>query len=653
MVSTLGRDTSVMDFWLEYESVKIGYRLLEENGIKAWRQGFAPAIAPQVRDSAYSYQHQPPEIDIAVPFEDWRSGSGFTDESAGRHGYNYSRGIDFSWPHRAYPSPERQEAQLSGGTELPAAPVAFWDGSDGFFVLDGQYIHEWTVSSQDWAERNDATADATNYTGISELDGTLYAGRGDSVDYKYSTDGITWTAFTDADRNFKYFAPRGELSGEAILWGLTATGVLRNTTNGANGGVAWSNPIAAGHTSETVNGMVEVDDNLYIFKREGIYRYTGAAAGATAGAIEDVWLGGRKMNRSGNGKNPFVWGNKKIYAPYGDRLMEFDPAANNGEGGMRTVWPFEEGVGNSELNGQVSAIAGDGDWMYFALKNAAGNTYVMKGRPDEGFHTFAYLGANDCDAMIVVGPGVVHSTNPVLMFGYGTGARFFILPRSGLRPEDDTNYKFDTTEGVAYGPWADVGVKAYSKFLNGGRVMAQNATAGMPITFAYEVDDGSEVTLLTASQSGESSEILSTIVEFNRIRYVLRMSTPSSAQGPRLLGLVFNVVPNTPRKKMWTVDALIGDHMSQVGGGEARIGARQALQHLERSLSKRVTLYDRRSRTFTVRVLDVEGLGLRNTTAGDTEVMRLSLVEIAETTETENTFTLNEDALNGPQVLAA
>ena len=648
MVNNLTIDSSPYDCWLEYDSVKIGYRVLDENGIKAWRQGFAPAIAPQVRESTYSYQHQPPEIDIAVPFEDWRSGGGFTDAISERsqRGYNYARGIDLSWPHRAYVSPARRNA-LIGAAEIAAAPVKFWDGTDGFFVIAGQYVYEWTVSSQDWTVRNDATADATNFTDFVEMDGTNYVGRGDSQDYKYSTDGITWTAFTDADRNFKFFTVRGQSSGEAVLWGTSDSGQLRNTTNGINGGVAWSASVlaGAGHSSETAQAMIEADDKVYVFKREGIFRYDGTT-------MEDVWLGGRRMNRTGNGKNPLLWGNQKIYVPYGDRLMEFDPNANNGAGLMRTVWPFEEAVGNSELNGAVTAIAGDGDWIYFALKNAAGNTYMMKGRPEEGFHSFAYLGANDCDAMIIAAPGSVHANNPALMFGYGVGARYFILPRSGLRPEDDTNCRYDTAEGVTYGAWEEVGTKAYKKFLNGGRAMAQNATAGMPVTFAYEVDDGSETTLLTAKQSGQTSAILSTIVEFNRIRRVLRMSTPSANQAPRLLGLVFNVTPNTPRKKMWTADLLIGDHMAQVGGGVSRIGARQALQHLERSLAKRVTLYDRRSRTFTVRVLDVDGLGTKTTTFGDVDIMRVTLVEIAETTETSNTFTLNEDALNGPKVLA-
>jgi len=648
------RDSSPYDFWLEYDSNKFGFRVFAENGVKGWRQGFAPSIAPQVRDSDYSYQHLPPEIDIAVPFEDWHIGAGAIDgmedthagqnEFHGTHAYNYSRGIDLSWPHRAYLSPQRQSA-LIGGAEIAAAPTKFIQSTLGYFCIAGDYIYEWVVSSSDWTTRD--SGGGTDYTDIVEMDGVLYAARGDSADYKYSTDGITWTAFTDADRNFKYFCVRGQSSGEAVLWGITNTGTVRNTTNGANSGVAWSSTTALGHTSDTTNGFLEVDDKIYAFRREGIYRFDGTT-------VEDVWTGGRQMMRDGNGKNPFLWVDKKVYVPYGDRLIQFDAGGADGNGTIITVWPTAEGVGNTELNGTVSSISGDADNLYFTIKNSAGNTYVMKGNPQRGahgFHTFAYLGANDCNASFVAGPTVVVTSNPVLMFGYGTGARYFILPRSGLRPEDDTNYRFDTAAGVVYGTWVDAGAKAYKKFLNGGRAIAQNVSAGNPITFAYELDDGSEATLINIAQPGESSAIISNGTEFNRIRYVIRMQTADEDTSPRLLGVIFNVMPNPPRKRVWAIDAIAGDDGTQRGGGASRYTGRQAVFFLEGSAQKRITLYDRRGRTFTVRLLDWDGLGLFEG-ADDTEIFRLSMVEINETTETDNVFVLNQDALNSGKVLA-
>ena len=78
MVNAILRDRSTQDFYLSYGSTaKIGFILHETDGVKGWRQSFAPAISPQVRDSDYSYQHQNPLVDVALGLE--------------RHAYFYPR----------------------------------------------------------------------------------------------------------------------------------------------------------------------------------------------------------------------------------------------------------------------------------------------------------------------------------------------------------------------------------------------------------------------------------------------------------------------------------------------------------------------------------------------------------------------------------
>ncbi len=464
------------------------------------------------------------------------------------------------------------------------------------------------------------------YTDLIEMDGILYAARGSGADYKYSSDGITWTAFTDSDDNFSYFAVRGISSGQAVLWGVKSDGSIKNTTNGQNSGVAWSSADAIGHTSETVRGLVVANDDLYIYKNEGIYRYTGSAT-------EDVWLGGKQMQRTTNGSGPYVWFDNKVYAPYGDRLLQFDPTDST-DVNLAFVFPTDAGEACDEINGQITAITGDSQWLYVALKNHNGETYILKGNPYKGeWHSSIYLGSNDCNALLVGGPGTIHDNNPALMAGYGTAASFYILTRAGMRPEDDSNYRFDTTSSaILLGSWKSVGAQAFPKFLNAGRVVTENTTAGRPIVLKYEVDSdiGTQTTLVTATSAGSTTANVSADVSFNRIREVVTMQTSDNTASPVAIGFIFNTTPNPPRKRVWSFEVVVGDELEANGGVRSRYSGKDLEAFLFNSVNQRVTLYDRRNRTFTVRVLDIRTVRATPTKEGDTESVTINLAQIGQ-----------------------
>ena len=352
------------------------------------------------------------------------------------------------------------------------------------------------------------------------------------------------------------------------------------------------------------------------------------------------------MKRDTNGKYPFVWVNGKCYASYGDRLLEFDPWTESGI--LRWVFPADErALGSAEINGEITAITGDADWLYVALKNRAGNTYILKVLPKEDgtvVHTWAYLGANDCNAMIVAGPGVVHADNPCLVFGYGAGVSHFILPRAGLRPEDDSNYRYSLTEGLLYGPWVDANAKTYDKLLNAGRLVTENTSAGKPVELSYEVDSGSTTSIVTATAAGISTGRVTTEVLFSQIRYLVEMSTPDNAVSPRGIGVVLNVTPKPPRKRIWSLDIVLSDDAQIDGGGIGRASAADLERFLYDATGRLVTLYDRTSRTFSAHILDVQGVGIRAAAEGDEQLITLTLAEVTETTTGADSLIWNQDA---------
>ena len=432
---------------------------------------------------------------------------------------------------------------------------------------------------------------------MTELDAVLYAARGTSRDYKYSTNGTSWTAFTDADLNYDQFAIRSGEANQGVLWGIQADGLIRNTVDGQNSGTSWTLADAVGHTSETVTDLLEGDDgNLYVFKREGIYRYTGTVT-------EDVWKS--KFLSTTNGKNAYRHSDGRFYAPYGNGLLQFDPLVQ--ATGLVHVFPGMRRVGNAEITGTVTAIGGDEQWLYIAVKNGAGNTYILKGLPDlDIWHTFLYLGANDCNALLVVPEGTVHASNPVLLMGVGASAQHVVLPRPGYDPETDDNYEYDTADGIVVGPWLDYGAQSYAKFLNAGRTVMRNATSSLTVVLSYDLDDGGSFTdLLTSTSAGRTEKVITSDVSFHRIRYKVTLTSGTTGSSPIWLGSVLEATPNPPRLRNWRPRVLMLDEPRQNAGGRSRISASKTKRLLLKSPTVRCQLRDGSGSTYVVKVLDI------------------------------------------------
>lgn len=648
------------DFRLTIAGTELGLVLAkDQNGAKLWNQGLAPAIAPQTRTDPFSYEHVPPDADVPVAFENWHAGAGFefaneaVDEriqeqdatGLSSHKYYYSQGIDASWQDCLYISP--QEQAVSG---ISAAPSKIVETTLGVFALVGAYIYEYDSGS--WTQRDDASGDGQNYVDLVEYKSAaastvLIATRDGGIDYKTSTNGTSWSAFTAQAFHPKYLAVRGNTaSNEGVLWGIQADGTIRNTVDPTTGGSTWSGADTVGNKSETINAMIEAGDNLYIFKRNAIYQYTGAANGIT-----DVWRS--RYLRDDNGKQAFLWVDGLVYVNYGDRLLRFDPHFGSGLGlAFEPVYPLTHNGG--EVTGQITAISGDNDRLKIAIKNGSDNTYILRGIPPV-MHTWAYLGANDCDALAVISPGTIHTTNPVTVAGIGAKASYFVDARAGLNPGSDSSYLFDTDGGDIVGPWVTFGAQAFHKLLNQGDLQTRSTTSANNVTLKYEVDDGSSVTLLTAKDPGRRTQVLTSTVEFSRIRYVISMTTGEASSTPQCLGTVLHATPNPPRKKLWTPSVLLGDSLWLPQGGRSRKSRKTIQRLLFLAPTAQVTMDDREGNTYVVRVLDVntrsvidhdQGLGRRDESIAD-----LTIIEVTRTaTASSEVFVWGQDSYNEGKV---
>lgn len=633
------------DFSLTIASVEYPFVVAkDENGHKQWNDGIAPMLAPQMRTGDFGYEHIPPEIEVIEPFETWTEGAGFDLAHASKTRYNYSRRVDLSWEDYAFVALKRRSALESDGTAIAAAPVQFfYSPTHGLFMLAGAYIYEWDLPTTTWVQRDDATGTFSGaaYIDLKELDGTMYASRGASADYEYSTNGTTWTAFTDADENADVFANRGNSSDIAALWKVNDN-LIKVSTDGANGGVAWTGADEVGHTSETTRGAVVVDNDILVFKDTGIYLYDGTNT-------QDLWK--TDFVTAVNGKNPFLGPNRKVYVPYGTDLLEFDPL---GDTSLAAVYPAP-GMTSTELLGTVTAVTGDNQRLYIALKNRAGNTYILKGRHSASlgrwvWHTIAYLGANDCNALYAAPAGILHATNPALVLGYGTAAHYIVLPRAGLTPANDPLVTFETDEGVVYGAYRDVGAQTFPKFLNRGAVLGYGLSGGRYATLKYEIDrSGSEVTEVSATADGLSQANETDDVPFHLIRDIVYMATGDASATPEVDGWLFAATLNPPRRGMWRPVVVLSDEGEFREGGtmDASVPSAAVLRRvLFGSVTKRMTLTDRDDITHVVRLLDIQPVAVKDTTHGGVEgevsAYQLTLVEIATLTSDEQVGVYDE-----------
>lgn len=382
---------SAYDCYLAVGETKKGLLLLEENGFKQYHVALAPTFAPQQRLTANNlYEGQPPEVTVTMAAENWTGGAGYTDIPRSESPtsptvYNYSQGMDVSWGDRAYISPYRNEVLDDTGAVIDGEPLQYLSTSLGTFMITENRIYEWDGSA--WTSRDTS---GSYRAGAIEFNSYIYVPRTTGNPYLYSSDGVTWTASTrggtldEAD----CFCTRGD-DGEStpaynVIVRLRA-GQVSASTDGLNGGAAWSTADQIGPTNETANFITPLDNLVIVWKVEGVYTFDFAN-------VDDFWKA--LYLKDDNASHVYQWANGLFYSNYGDRLMEFDFTNST----IRQVYPPQDAT-SPEIKGSITGITGDDNHLFINVQNSAGNTYLVKGKPDSGWHTIAiYLGSQSASA---------------------------------------------------------------------------------------------------------------------------------------------------------------------------------------------------------------------------------------------------------------
>lgn len=575
---------------LEHSGRKVHYYLArDEAGRPIYTSSLEMPLAPQRVSEDFGYPSEPTNVNTALTFQDWSGGCGLEQELPGAQrstSYSYTRGVDLSWPGKMYLSPQRQSDTDTGGEEI----IKILFTSLGLFAITDEAVYEYNTTTDVW----DSRLSSVTPTDIIEYESNVFVAMGDSSAYQYSSDGTSWTASNLTENDYTYWTTRAGSAGQ-VLWGIKENGSLRNNTDGTNGGAAWSAATQVGDTWETVTNMLVAETEIFVFKEEGIWTFDGTT-------VDDIFPA-RDLAVPDNGKHTLLWRNGYIYTNYGTQMFEIEPISHS----IRQVFPLDERLGHPEINGDITAIGGDSQHIYFGLKNAAGNTYIMKGNPvDQEWHTWTYLGANDCTAIAPQRAGAVNSSNPVVVFAYGDTLSHYILPGPNLLPEDDASYRYETT-GNAIWPWIDGGMALYSKFMTAGKVLTQNTInagsgAVRQVKMSYSVDGSAvEDELVIGETPGITIGVPEDAVRFTWIRPSVDM-VGITTNSPICTGLVFDATPNPARRRKWVFVIDNGTAQASPSRGSGEYGSFNLENHLFASSASRILFYDPWGRRYVAKL---------------------------------------------------
>jgi hypothetical protein len=643
---------STYDIFLEADGDKIGYNLHSGEGDSVgYSTGLAPAIAPRVDNQAFTFSSVPPEIKVPITFEDWSLGAGHPIASTNQPAtYNYGIRIDGSTPgmlsrvpQTSYYYPSTYPTVDFGDQDW--VPVGFGrvkHTSQGTFLLAGN-IYKWNSGTSEWIlsweevlagfgdRKENLPLDIIEFNGYVFVTLVDYWGVGTTartgIDYVYTNDGgTTWTLASGGitERDFLYFTVKGQTSGNPILYGVDAGGELRTNATGI---AAWSSAYQVGESTETVTGLLEHLDTVYIFKTNGIYKLNAAGTGT-----EDVWIGAKEVDNLTNGNSPVLFRDGNIYCTYDGYLVQFNPATNS----LAQIFPVQA---NDFYSGQINSIATDGEWLYIAFQVdwSYGATYVS------GDYTYN----SNYYAHVLKGDPNIGGFHPIGVSGYGNLRNLSVVP-VGATHADQT-----IVDNASWGAFWDLywqfDYGVYDRVLGaqGGGQQWVDLNTGSPYTdFYWTLKEP-----LTSRTNDGNVMSGATLERWRSVRYVLdgrnQSATAANASQPRSIAMEAAILPE--RLKMWNLQVVVSDDLQLRGGGKQRDGAIRQRNFLFESPAKQMTFYDRDGQNYVVKVQDIQSLGTQRGQSSDYEIFNISLSELVPSTITTPLFSWDTGSWNRGQ----
>lgn len=236
-------------------------------------------------------------------------------------------------------------------------------------------------------------------------------------------------------------------------------------------------------------------------------------------------------------------GSLSLVFPRERSLWEYQPA-DQFSGTASCIAPWAQSYRRPpNARGLVTAIVGSSRWLYYAVRNSAGYTWIWRNDQSTGApHTYLYLGQVAVESMAITH---LFGGNPLLMFTVGPDIGQVILPLDGDAEFDDVACRY-ALQGYLDVPDIDLGFPDEDKIGFTVRVIADNIVSrNRYLRIEASIDGGEYIELgfITTSPSGEVRFPLGTTAK--RIALRIWFYTDDITQSPKLWGFSMRVSLNT------------------------------------------------------------------------------------------------------------
>ena len=374
-----------------------------------------------------------------------------------------------------------------------------------------------------WKKATTTVAGVANERGLEVFGATVFAALGSGTDYKYSTDGITWTTSTLSDTNSVGFLSAPNAAGTAdILWKYVTPNTAKNNTSGLNGGAQWSSDITIGESSTNITNVFLENDRLLFGREDGLYHYD------SDGGLHQLRPDLKNNRSTDNFKYVAEWqtaiyhseinGMGEIYAS-----KTYEP--------MGPLWR----VGDIGKRGDIKGIASDKDWLYVAIDEGT-NTIIYKGRElrKNGilkweWCPWIFCGTNAVGTLRVV----QHSaTDRRLWFGYADQTAYVILSDN---PTADSTARF-AASGFLRMSYTYGSDPNFDKMWQSAVLQVEGGASGETVQVKYRKDAETSATecIAAATTNGVYESNFSSALTSKRIQFELHLASDTNTATPEV-----------------------------------------------------------------------------------------------------------------------
>lgn len=483
----------------------------------------------------------------------WINGHGqffFRDPTA----YFEGQSIDTTLDGQLFLGPAVTEVQEDNDTDLDSAPVVFaWfaNTSEWLCATSGKIYRYDVGGSGKWTA---ATTDVSGITDLKEFNGVMYAARGSSTAYSYSTDGDTWTASTLTDNKAeKFFVSLNAPGTTNVLWKFKKTNELTSTTDGTNGGTEWSSPAYIGDTSNNITNIFLINDELLIGREDNLFHYD--SSGGLHPYMDDL-----KIARSSNNFKYVTYWQSASYFSKGTGLGEITNADTFDQMGPLTR------IDHINKVGTCVGLSADTDWIYCAMDEGT-NTHIYKGREvstADGLKwqwcPWVFLGTEACATISVCQHS---STDRRLWFGYGNSTAYVIITDN---PLTDSSARF-TTSGFLRMSYEYGSDPNWDKLFQSVVLENSGCAAGETIQIKYRKDAETSATSCVAAgtTNGVHEENFTSALSCKRIQFEIHLASNTSTATPTITLFQAKGVEKPTTVRIHEAYYAIGDRPSDRG----------------------------------------------------------------------------------------